>query len=183
MIDIVSVIKQHTDHLTQGLGPSSISQRKDLVVALVHFFFQLPGALDVIKHHFSMDVEIDQIANDILNENTKQYHEAIEKANAKLDPYADDYEELEPIEAFILDNFSNAVEDLNNPTIVVSLFIGVINTLDYYEGFSEDPVFWNRLLEKEVEFQNGIITLIKSGNSFDHSAYFNRYKNVDFGET
>lgn len=65
---------------------------------------------------------------------------------------------------------------------IVALFIGVIDTLDYYENFSDKPEFWNNLLEKEVKFQNEIIIQLELKQVFDALMYQKRYENVDFDE-
>ena len=105
-----------------------------------------------------------------------------EKSNDEIEVYADDYEEAEQTEIFILDAFDCAISDTKNTESLVSLFVGIIDTLDYYENFSDEPEYWNDILEKEVAFQNEMLNKIKSQELFDNSIYQKRYNNVEFAE-
>lgn len=179
-MDIVNQINPHIKRLNEGLAHSSFEQRKSLTIAILSVYFKLYNFEETIKKHIGININKVQLISDISNNNVHHYKETIEKSNAEIDVYADDYEELEQIEVFILDGFTNAVSDLTITEHLVSLFIGIIDLLDYYENFSDTPEFWNNLLEKEVEFQNDILIKIKSGQTFDLSIYQKRYKEIEF---
>lgn len=91
-----------------------------------------------------------------------------------MDEYADDYEEAAAMEIFMVGAFSRAVANLQNTGNVVRLFVDIINVLDYYENFSDNPVFWNSLLVKEMEAQLEILTQLKAKPLFDSSIYEER---------
>lgn len=179
-MDIVKQIDQHTKSLVDGLVNSSLEQRKSLAISILGLYYQLPKFKETIYKCTGIKVKRNQLISDINNGHIQIYQEAIEKSNADLDVYADNYEEPEPIEIFILDAFANATSDLKFTTKIVALFIGIIDTLDYYENFSDRSEFWNNLLEKEVEFQNDILIQLGLKQAFDASMYQKRYKNVDF---
>lgn len=181
-MDIVKQIDQHTKSLVDGLVSSSLEQRKSLAISILGFYFQLPKFKETIHKYIGIKVKRNQLILDINNGHIQNYQEAIEKSNADIDVYADNYEEAEPIEIFILDAFAGATSDLKFTTKIVALFIGIIDTLDYYENFSDRSAFWNNLLEKEVEFQNEILIQLELKQEFDASMYQKRYKNVDFDE-
>jgi hypothetical protein len=181
-MDIVKIIKQHTENLHKGLSEASIEQRKSLVKAVLGFYFLLPDFNETINQQLKISVNQQQLINDIENDKLQEYRAAMEKANAEIDEYADDYEEPEAMEVFIVYGFSNAVADLQNAGNVVELFVGIINVLDYYENFSDSVVFWNSLLTKEVAYQSAILAELKEKPLFDSSIYKERYKNIVFGK-
>ncbi|MDR2234943.1 MAG: hypothetical protein LBE92_02360 [Chryseobacterium sp.] len=177
-MDIVKHIAKHTEDLRNGFTDSSPEQRKSLVTAVLRFYFLLDDFDGIIARYINISLEKEQLIADINRENTRHYQEANEKSLAETDEYADDYEEPDPIELFVLDAFSNAVSDLNKVENIVGLLIGVIDTLDYYENFSDHPEFWNEILEKEVRFQNEISSDIKSQKIFDPMMYHERYHKI-----
>ncbi|MCT2406072.1 hypothetical protein NZD88_00710 [Chryseobacterium antibioticum] len=179
-MDIVKHISQHTKSLIERLDGSSLEQRKSLTVAILGFYYQLPNFEETLHKYLYIRIKKQQLIADIYNGHLQNYQAAIEKSNAIVDVYADNYEEPEPIELFILDAFAGITSDLKLSANVVPLFIGIIDTLDYYENFSDQPEFWNNLLEKEVAFQNEIINQLKSKQAFDAAIYKNRYENVSF---
>ncbi|ANF52879.1 hypothetical protein A0O34_21185 [Chryseobacterium glaciei] len=181
-MDIVKHINEHTKSLIEGLVGSSMEQRKSLTVALLGFYYQLPNFEETIQKYIKISAKKRQLIADINTSHVQNYQEAIEKSNAAVDVYADNYEEPEPIELFILDAFSNATSDLKFATNIAALFIGIIDTLDYYENFSDKPEFWNNVLEKEVAFQNEIISQLKSKQTFGAAIYKNRYEDVEFNQ-
>lgn len=178
-MDIVKHIAQHTENLNFELKNSSLEQRKNLKITLLNFYFLLPEFEAVIKKYIQIDVTKEQLLDDIANDKLDEYRKANDKSNAEVDVYAEDYEEPEPVELFILDAFSHAISSLNHENLVF-LFVGIIDVLDYFENFSDEPEFWNDLLEKEVEFQNEILLKLKSNNQVDASTYYEKYKGVDF---
>ncbi len=58
----------------------------------------------------------------------------------------------------------------------------LLSTLDYYENFSNRPVYWHNLLEEEVEFQNEILRQLKKSTFFSTLIYQKRYAGVTFEE-
>lgn len=70
--------------------------------------------------------------------------------------------------------------DNNKKESVVALFLGIIDTLDHYENFSEEPEYWNQLLEEEIVFQSELLTLLQSKVQLNTSIYEDRYKMVEF---
>lgn len=179
-MDIVKHINQHTKSLIEELISSSLEQRTSLAIAILEFYFQLPKFKETIQKYIRIRIKKHQVIADISEGRVQKYQEAIEKSNTDIDVYGDNYEEREPIEILILDAFSNATSDLKLSTKIVALFIGIIDTLDYYENFSDKPEFWNNLLEKEVEFQHEILTQVRLKQAVDISMYQKRYKNVEF---
>ncbi|MEQ7802071.1 hypothetical protein ABDJ41_19905 [Pedobacter sp. ASV1-7] len=147
-MDIVKHIKQHTENLQNVFGRLSAEQAKNVKLAVMEFYYLLPGFEEAINRYIGINVSKNQLRTDILNQKTESYSQAIEKSNAEVDEYADDYEELEQISIFILDAFENAVADTKKKASVVALFLGIIDTLDHYENFSEEPntgtIYWNR---------------------------------------
>ncbi|RKO69118.1 hypothetical protein D7322_23040 [Sphingobacterium puteale] len=79
-----------------------------------------------------------------------------------------------------MDAFDNAVADNNKKESVVALFLGIIDTLDHYENFSEEPEYWNQLLEEEIVFQSELLTQLQSKVQLNTSIYEDRYKMVEF---
>jgi hypothetical protein len=181
-MDIVKQIDQHTKNLVDGLVSSSLEQRKSLAISILGFYYQLPKFEETIHKYIGIKVKRNQLFLDIINGHIENYLETIEKSNVAIDVYADTYEEPEPIEIFMLDAFASGTSDLKFTTKIVALFIGIIDTLDYYENFSDRPEFWNNLLEKEVEFQKEVLIQLGSKQAFDASMYQKRYKNVNFDE-
>lgn len=179
-MDIVQHIKQHTEDLQQGLIHCSPEQFKKLKTAVIGFYYLLPGFEDVINRYININITRDQLSADIIIENLESYQTAIAKSNAETDEYAADYEEPEDIDIFILEAFDNLVADTDNTASLVSLFIGVINTLDYYENFSDAPEYWNNLLEQELVLQKEILQAIARNELPDSSIYEKRYDKVDF---
>jgi hypothetical protein len=181
-MDIVKQIDQHTKSLVDRLVNSSLEQRKSLAISILGFYFQLPKFKETIHKYIGIKVSRDQLISAIDSGQIQNYQEAIEKSNADIDVYADNYVEPEQIEIFILDAFANASSDLKFTTKVVALFIGIIDILDYYVNFSDRSEFWNNLLEKEVEFQNEVLDRLQLKQTFDAYMYQKRYKKVDFTE-
>lgn len=181
-MDIVNQINGHIKNLDQGLANSSFEQRKSLMIAILGFYFQWDNFEEVINTHVHININKNQLISDINNNTVRDYKEAIEKNNTETDVYSDNYEEPDQIDLFILDAFATAVSDVNSVKNIVTLFIGIIDVLDYYENFSADPEFWNNLLENEVAFQNEILIKLKSNKTFDPSIYKKRYHEVQFAK-
>ncbi len=181
-MDIVKHIKQHTENLQRELTKSSVKQRTDLKIATLGFYFQLPNYDQVIEKYIKINFDRNLLIADIYTENVKSYQKIIEKINSDIDVYSNDYEEPEPVEIFILDAFNHAVSDVENTDSLAGLFIGIIDTLDYYENFSNVPDYWSTLVENEFIFQNEILNTLKSQIACDILIYQKRYKNVEFSE-
>ena len=175
-------IVKYEETIKKGLMGSSFEQRRSLTIALLGFYFQLPDFEDVVSKFTKISINKNQLVSDIANGNIENYQKALEKSNAELDEYSDDYEELAATEVFILEAFENAIDDFKSTGGLFQLFIRIIDTLDYYEQFSDEPEFWNSLLEKEVDFQKEILATLKSQDVFDTSIYQKRYNNIDFSK-
>lgn len=180
MIDIVKHIKKHTENLQKGFKNLSVEQVKQLKLMALVFYFKLPRWQKVIEQYIKSPIDKKKLIDDIINESTTSYQEIIEKSTAEVDEYADDYEELEQIPIFILDAFENAVADNKKKESVVALFLGIIDTLDHYENFSEKPEYWNHLLEQEVGFQNEILMAVEKNEPLDIWIYQKKYNGVEF---
>lgn len=181
-MDIVKHIKQHTENLQNGLIAISSEQKQNLKVIALGFYALLPNFEEVVSKYIKIQIDHEQLIADIKNENVENYRKESKKINAEVDVYADDYEEPEQIEIFILDAFDNLVSDTKNIESLVGLFIGIIDTLDYYENFSDEPEYWNNLLDKEVAFQNEILNALKIKEIIDPSIYQKRYVDVEFND-
>jgi len=180
MIDIVKHIKKLTENLQKGFKDLSVEQVKQLKLMALVFYFKLPRWQMVIEQYIKSPIDKEKLIADINRESTTSYQEIMEKSTAEVDEYADDFEELEQIPIFILDAFDNAVADNNKKESVVALFLGIIDTLDHYENFSEEPEYWNQLLEKEVAFQSELLIQLQSKVQLNISIYEDRYKMVEF---
>lgn len=179
-MDIVKHIKQHTENLQTVCDRLTAAQLKNLKLAAIGFYYQLPGFEAVINKYIKISIIKDRLTADIINGNLENYQTAIAKTDAEMDEYADDYEEPEALDIFILEALDNAVTTTHNPANVTGLFIGIINTLDYYENFSDEPAYWNNLLEQELAFQNELLITAGKDALSDHSVYQKRYKDIDF---
>ena len=181
-MDIVKHITKHTEKLKTELSKATSEQKKNLKISALGFYFLFPEFETTIKKYIEINVEKSQLISNIINENLKDYQKANEKSNAEVDVYADDYEEPEQIEIFILDAFENAISDIKNTESLVGLFIGIIDTLDYYENFSENPKYWNDLLAEEVKRQNEILKNLNIQSEIDTLIYHEAYSKVEFSE-
>lgn len=181
-MDIVKHIQQHYDNLGVELRKLSIEQIANLKLAVFGFYFLLPNFEEVIKKYIQIDIDKKKLIVDIKTKNVADYRKAIEKSNAETDEYADDFEEAEPIEVFILEAFADATSDLDDVKSLERLFYGIIDALDCYENFSDNPEYWNSLMEKEIIFQLEILNIIKNQDIFDISIYQKKYINVTFNE-
>lgn len=179
-MDIVKHIKQHTENLQTVCDRLTAAQLKNLKLAAIGFYYQLPGFEAVINKYIKISIIKDRLTADIINGNLENYQTAIAKTDAEMDEYADDYEEPEALDIFILEALDNAVTTTHNPANVTGLFIGIINALDYYENFSDEPAYWNNLLEQELAFQHEILSTAESNKTLPASVYQERYANVDF---
>ncbi|BAP30965.1 type I modular polyketide synthase [Chryseobacterium sp. StRB126] len=179
-MDIVKHISQHSRNLIDGLMHSSLEQRKNLTIALLGFYSQLPNFKETLHQYLHINIKKRQLISDIRTGHLQNYVDAIEISNAEADVYADNYEEPEPIELLILYAFAGITSDLKFSAPLVPLLIGIIDTLDYYENLSDRPEFWHQLLEKEVQFQNEILIQLRSEQTFHASIYEKRYEHVEF---
>jgi len=180
MIDIVKHIKKHTESLQQSFKNLSVEQVKQLKLMALVFYFKLPRWQMVIEQYIKSTIDKEKLIDDIIKESISSYQEIMEKSTAEIDEYVDDYEELEQIPIFILDAFENAVADNNKKESVVALFLGIIDTLDHYENFSEEPEYWNQILEEEITFQSELLMQLKSKVQPNILIYEDRYKMVEF---
>lgn len=181
-MDIVKHIKKHTEYIHSQLLNTSVEERKLLKIVTLGFYFLLPDFENIVHQHIKIEIDKNQLISDINEGNLEKYQKAIEKSIAETDEYSDDYEELEPIEIFILDAFGSATSDLESLNSLEGLFSGIIDVLDYYENFSDHPEYWNSLLEKELPFQIELLNSIKTPKNLDSFIYQKRYVDADFNE-
>lgn len=179
-MDIVKHIKKHTELLQNTFASISTEQVKQLKLMALQFYFQLPQSQTIIEQYIKSPIDKEKLIAAIINGQTKDYREIMEKSTADVDEYADDYEELEQIPIFILNAFENAVADDKDKQTVVQLFLDIINTLDHYENFSDEPAYWNNLLEAELKLQNEILSIATKNGTLPIAVYQERYKDVDF---
>ncbi len=179
-MDIVKHITAHTENLRRGMVDASDEQLRDLKVATLSFFLLLPDFETIVQQHINITVNREQLFDAIASDSLEHYQEAIQASNAGVDVYADDYEELEQLELFVLNAFEYATAGANQSDAVVGLLLEIIDTLDYYENFSDTPLYWNKLLELEVAFQNDILEQIKANGKLRTDSYQERYKEVTF---
>ncbi|MFW2013499.1 hypothetical protein [Acinetobacter bereziniae] len=180
MIDIVKIIDLHTFALKQAIEQASIEQRKSLVKALFSFYEKLPDFYVFIEKNYQITVNKTQLFDDIDHEFLIHYQQKIQRSNAAIDEYADDYEELDEIEVICLDAFSMMVSNQHKSQALVALLSAVIEVLDYYQNFSDQPKYWNVILEKEVLFQEQIMNDISTHITFDAAIYSDHYQNIEF---
>lgn len=179
-MDIVNHIKKHTESLQNGFESLSADQIKALKLMALGFYFKLPHWQKVIEQYTNIPIDKQKLVQEINEVSTTAYQEVMEKRTAEMDEYAEDYEELEQITIFILNAFENAVADNHITECAVSMYLDIINTLDYYENFSEDPDYWHQLLEQEVEFQSALLTELPSPIKLNMATYEERYREVEF---
>lgn len=179
-MNIVQIIDQHTFALKRAIELASVAQRKSLVIAIFGFYQRLPHFENIIERHYQIRIDNKQLFKDIEQENLSTYQNQIKLANAAVDEYAEDYEELEVTQMIALDVFSMMVSNQKNSKNLVALFSSVIEVLDYYENFSEDPAFWNQILEQEITFQKQIMNEISENVIVDESIYAQRYQHIEF---
>ena len=181
-MDIVKHLKKHTERIHSQLLNASIKERQLLKTTTLRFYFLLPDFENVVHQHLKITIDKDQLVSDIVEGHLEKYQKAVEKSNAEIDEYGDDFEELEQMEIFILEAFENATSSSEDIHSLEKLFTGIIDVLDYYENFSDRPEYWNSLLEKELSFQIELLNLLKSPEDFDSFIYQKRYEDVDFSE-
>ncbi|MBJ9951734.1 MULTISPECIES: hypothetical protein [unclassified Acinetobacter] len=180
MIDIVKIIDLHTFALKQSIEQASIEQRKSLVKAIFSFYEKLPLFYFYIEKNYKITINKSQLFDDIDHELLIDYQQKIQRSNAVIDEYTDDYETLDEIEVICLDAFAMMVAKQSKSQALVALFSAVIEVLDYYQNFSDQPEYWNAILEKEVLFQEQIIHDISSHIIFDSAIYTSQYQNIEF---
>jgi hypothetical protein len=179
-MDILKHITKHTEKLKTELSKANSEQKKNLKISTLEFYFIFPEFEATINKYIEISIEKSQLISNIISENLKDYRKATENSNAEVDVYANDYEEPEQNEIFILNAFENAISDIKNTTSLVDLFIGIIDTLDYYENFSENPEYWNNLLVEEVNRQNEILKNLHLKSEIDTLIYQKAYSKVEF---
>ncbi len=179
-MEIVKHIKKHTESLQKGFEKLSIDQIKQLKILALGFYFKLPHWQEVIEGYIKSPINKKKLIEDILDDSATSYKEIIEKCTAEVDEYADDYEEMEQVTIFILNAFENSVTENTRKDSLVEMYLDIINTLDHYENFSEEPEYWNQILEKEVEFQSELLVQLQSQMRLDLNTYDERYRNIKF---
>ena len=79
-----------------------------------------------------------------------------------------------------LDGFFMLLSDQHDAQNLIGLFSSIIEVLDYYENFSDDPSYWNGVLAQEIAFQEKMMLEITSEKIFDESTYRERYQEIHF---
>lgn len=182
MFDIVSIISKHTAFLEDKLKQLDSSQRKSIGKAFIRLYFLLPETAECIEHHLKIKIQEDTLLNEVENNNLQYFKDALKNYSISIDPYADDFEELEIMEINIISGLENCINSAEKPEYAVYNFLLLIDILDYYQNFSESPQHWNNLLKEEIEFQQKIVEQISKGEIMDENSYFDRYKNTPFNE-
>lgn len=180
-MDIVKHLTKHTEHIHSQLLNTSVEERKLLKTITLRFYFLLPDFDNIVRKCLKIVIDKDQLVSDIIEGYVEKYQYAVKKSNAEIDEYADDFEEAEQMEIFIIDAIDNATSSVADVASLERLFLGIIDVLDYYENFSDRPD-WNGLLEKELPFQIELLNSIKSPENLDSYIYQKRYEEVDFSE-
>lgn len=178
-MNITQHITEHTNTLKQALSDTNKEQRIELTTSLLSFFFLLPDFENTMEEYVRIQTNREELIENIKNRNVKTYQEAYDKSMEEEDPYSEDYEELDELQIFILEAFANGVSNVEIDN-VLSLFTTIIDTIDYYENFSDAPLFWNKLLEQELVFQLELIQQAKQTNTC--LSYFERYEKHPFNE-
>lgn len=179
-MDAAAIINEHTKMVQQGLLAASAEQRKNLTKTLLGFYFLLPGFEQTLGYYLKININKQSLIHDLENDRLENYRNAIEKCHAAFDEYADDFEEADRIDILIIEAFSNAISDLKNTANILGLFIGIIDILDYYEAFSDNPEYWNSLLENEISYQRKLLAGLKTNENLNSLSYPERYKAVLF---
>ncbi|WP_157956046.1 hypothetical protein [Flavobacterium kingsejongi] len=179
-MDAAALINEHTKMVQQGLLSVSAEQRKNLTNTLLGFYFLLPGFEQTLRDYLKINIDKQNLINDIKNDRLEKYRSAIEKCHATFDEYADDFQEVDRIDILIIEAFSNAISDLKNAANTLGLFIGIIDILDYYEAFSDNPEYWNNLLENEISYQRELLAGLKTNENLNSLGYPERYETVLF---
>lgn len=180
-MDIVKHLTKHTEHIHSQLLNTSVEERKLLKTITLRFYFLLPDFDNIVRKCLKIVIDKDQLVSDIIEGQVEKYQNAVKKSNAEIDEYADDFEEAEQMEIFIINAIDNATSSVPDLASLERLFLGIIDVLDYYENFSDRPD-WNGLLEKELPFQIELLNSIKSPENLDSYIYQKRYEEVDFSE-
>ncbi|MBW1657949.1 hypothetical protein [Flavobacterium quisquiliarum] len=180
MFDIVSIISKHTAFLEDQLKQINANQRKSIAIAFAQFYFLLPDVTECLEEHLNVKITKEQFIADLKNDNLQYLKEALQKYDNDIDPYSEDFVELEPIEINILSGLENCIYNPEKPQNAPSNFLLIIDILDYYENFSDNPEYWNKLLEEEIQFQREITERMANGEIPEENLYYERYKNVDF---
>ncbi|TDQ79466.1 hypothetical protein [Sphingobacterium yanglingense] len=179
-MDIVKHITTHTERLRADLAQASSEQLQGIRTMTLRFFFLLPDFEGIVRQYINIEINREQLLADIDSDTLEYYQQAIEVSNAQVDVYADDYEELEQLELFVLNAFEYATTGSNPMDAAVNLLLEIIDTLDYYENFSENPEYWNKLLEEEIAFQNELLEQVKANERIPMDSYDQRYRKVPF---
>ncbi|WP_149205919.1 hypothetical protein [Flavobacterium johnsoniae] len=182
MFDIVSVISKHTAFLEDKLKQLDLNQRKSIGKAFIPFYFLLPETVECIEHHLKIKISESKLIEGLENNTLQYFKDALKNYSIYIDPYADDFEELEPIEIDIICGLENCINSIEKEEYITYNFLLLIDILYYYQDFSENPEYWNNLLKEEIDFQQKIVEQISNGTVIDESIYFERYKEVKFDE-
>ncbi|PCE62529.1 hypothetical protein [Sediminicola luteus] len=155
-MDFLKEYNKHQSYLKEHINLQSERQKKEIVVALIHFCFILPSFKGLVKEHIGREVQLDRFLDDFEAQNLDEYTVASAKALGDEDPYADDFKEWDPLDLLVLNMFDYLlIEDRTQ--CVLRILNGVIELLDYYHQFSDRPQYWSHLLQTELLRQKEIL--------------------------
>ncbi|MHC0439474.1 hypothetical protein [Flavobacterium sp. 3-210] len=182
MFNILDVLSQHKVFLENNLKELKIEQRKKIAVGFAQFYFLLDNVSECVEKHLKIKITEEELINNLKNNNIQYFKDALEKYDSETDEYADEFVELDAMEINILSGLENCVFSIENSQNVLLNFLLLIDILDYYENFSDNPEYWNKLLKEEIFFQKEIVQQIKNEKSLNDNFYFDRYKDVLFDQ-
>jgi hypothetical protein len=154
--DFIKEYNKHQTFLKEHIELLSEKQKKEIVVALIHFCFILPNFRELVKEHIDLEVPLDRFLNNFEAQNLEAYTIASATALDDEKPYADDFEEWDTLDLLVLNMFDYLlIED--RAQSVLRMLNGVIELLDYYQQFSDRPQYWGHLLQTELLRQKEIL--------------------------
>ena len=171
-------IKEYKDHcasIEASIVLRTEQYKEAIIIAIIDFCFLLPTFIPTVKEHIGVSLEARQFRNDFKFKLLEAYKLASQKAMEAMDPYTDDYEEIEAYDLLLLNLFDALLMEDSTHTIL-NLFNGIIELLDYYVQFSERPDYWNRLLGEELLRQIEVLNAKQLSADF----YTQAYKTVVF---
>lgn len=180
MFDILKILSTHTFFLENNLKLIELNQRKNIGLSFAKFYFLLPNVSECLEEHLKIKVSEEQFIADLRNDNLQYFKDALQKYDAETDSYSEDFIELEPMEINILSGLENCLYSSEKPQTTISNFLLIIDVLDYYENFSDNPKYWNKLLEHEIKSQQEIVQRMENGEIMNENIYIDRYKEVPF---
>ncbi|MFV0328621.1 MAG: hypothetical protein ACK5KL_02170 [Dysgonomonas sp.] len=178
MIDI----KAHNQFLKEASQKLLIEDKRLFALWCMDFLLRLPDALQIINKYNNLNETEESLMQNLAKGNVAKYQEAIEKTLNDMDEYADDYEEIDYPDIEILSLFDHCVCTIYQlaKSTIQPCGEGVINLLDYYEQFAEEPGIWTELLEREITNQHKFVDDLINKIEVYETKYHEIYDNVNF---